>query len=239
MTLREKLIAAAAVVLLVLMIFGFRAWLAERDARTKAESVQAAQQQVIDQAKSQADAAKADAAKVATNLQAQLTAIEAQKQQPVTAPQFVVDLNKLLPNLPQPAVVVQPPATTQVVNGKPEIVQPPPVVQISSEDLMGLRNYKLSCDANSASLTACQLTAADQAMQVKAAETELTAMTKERDTWKTAAGKGSILQRVGKRVKCLAITGGASALGAWADKQQPARGALIGATAGGVGCELF
>lgn len=239
MTLREKFIGAAAVMFFVLLVFGFRAWMEEHDARTKAESVQDAQQTLIDEATHQADVAKANAAEVASNLKVQLAAIDAEKKQPITAPQFVVDLNKLLPNLPQPAVVVQPPATTQIVNGKPETVQPPLVVQIPSEDLPALRNYKLGCDENSASLTACQLTAADQAMQMKSAETELTAMTKERDAWKTAGGKGSILQRLGKRVKCLAIVGGVSALGAWADKQQPARGALIGATAGGVGCELF
>jgi hypothetical protein len=239
MTLREKFIAAAAIVLFVLVIFGYRAWLAEHDARTKAESVQDAQQTLIDEATHRAEAAKADAAKVASDLQAQLAAIEAEKKQPVTAPQFVVDLNKLIPNLPQPAVVVQPPATTRVVNGKPETVQPPLVVQIPSADLQDLKAYKLGCDANAVSLSACYKTAADEVAQLSAAEVELAAIAKDRDAWKTAAGKGNLWHRLGKRVKCLAIVGGASALGAWADKQQTYRGAAIGATAGGVGCELF
>ena len=64
-------------------------------------------------------------------------------------------------------------------------------------------------------------------------------MTKDRNNWKSAAQGGSFWQRLGKRAKCLAIAGGASAAGAWVDKAQPARGAAIGATAGGVGCELF
>ena len=236
MTSREKLIAATGVILFVLLIFGFRAWMEERDARTKAEATEAAQQTVIDQARQQAAAAIADEAKIASDLQAKLAAIEKQKEQPVTAPQFVIDLNKAIPNLPQPVTIVEP---TQDPNRRPDSPAPAPAVQIPGADLQDLKAYALNCDANSAKLEACTKTSADQVAELNAAKTELWAMQKDRDAWKSAAGKGNLWQKLGKRVKCLAIVGGVSAAGAWADKQMPARGALIGATAGGVGCELF
>lgn len=239
MTLREKLLIAGATFLVILLAFGFRAFLEARDARTKAEANESALRTIADQAKSQAAAAEADKAKVAADLQVQLAAIEKQKQQSVTPAQFVIDLNKLLPNLPEPVEVVQQPAETKVANGETKPAAPETVVQIPAADLPDLRNYKLDCDASAAKLGACEKTAQDTASQLKSAEIELDAMTKDRDTWKTAAGQGSVWQRLGKRVKCLAIVGGVSALGAAVDKQMPARGAAIGATAGGVGCELF
>lgn len=239
MTLREKFLAAAGVLLFVLLVFGFRAWMEQRDARVKAEATEAAQQQVIDQARKQADAAKADAAKVAADLKAQLAAIEKRKREPVTAPQFVAGLNELLPNLPAPVQIVQQPTETKTANGETKPGPVETVVQIPSADLKDLKAYKLDCDAAGAKVTACQKTLADTIAQGNATQVEFDAMTKDRDMWKSAAGQGSIWQKLGKRVKCLAVVGGASALGAWADKQQPVRGAAIGATAGGVGCELF
>jgi hypothetical protein len=239
MTLREKLLAAAGVILFVLLLFGFRAWMEQHDARIKAESTEGAQLQLIGQAQKQAEAAKADAAKVASDLKAQLAAIEKQKQQPVTAPQFVVDLNKLLPNLPQPVTVVQVPTETKAANGETKAGPPETVVQIPGADLQDLKAYKLDCDASAAKLDACVKISGDTVAQLNASKAEFDLMAKDRDNWKVAAGKGSIFQRIGRRMKCLAVVGGASALGAWADKDQPYRGAAIGATAGGVGCELF
>lgn len=238
MTVREKIFGAVGIVLVVLLIFAGRVWLEERDARVKAEAVQSAQQQVIDQAQKSIDAAKVDQAKQASDLQARLDAIEKQKQQPVTAPQFVVDLNKLIPNLPQPATVIPAQPEMKTANGetKPAVAE---TVQIPAADLPALRDYKLSCDETSAKLNACQLTNADVQAELAGTQTQLTATAKERDAYKAAAKGGSFLHRLGKDVKCLAVSGGLAAAGAYADKNQPERGAVIGVVVGGVGCRMF
>ena len=232
-----KLGGAAAALLFV--VFGIYCWIEERDARVKAESVQAAQQLVIDQAKKDSAGKDAEKAQVAADLQHRLDAIETQKQQPVSAPQFVVDLNKLIPNLPQQPVIVQVPAQTQTVNGKTETTPAQTVVQIPSADIQDLQAYKLSCDETGAKLDACGKQAELQIGQLKDAAIEMDALTKQRDAYKTALKGGSFMHRLAKGAKCLAITGGASAAGAWIDRKQPARGAVIGVVVGGVGCQVF
>jgi hypothetical protein len=237
MTVREKLLAAGAMFLLVVLLFGFRAWIAEHDARTKAEATQTAQQEVIATAQKSIDAARADQARTADTLQQQIAALEARKQQPVTPERFVLDLSKALPNLPQPATVV-PSAPAAAGNGP---AQPPSAasIQIPAADLPALRDYKISCDENSARLTACQLTDASLQQQLDGTQSQLKATAAERDSWKTAARGGSWLHRLGKAAKCLGFSAGGAALGSALDTQQPARGAAIGAIAGGAGCEVF
>jgi hypothetical protein len=215
------------------------AWMQEHDARLTAEAVEAAQQQVINGAQKTIDAAKADAAKTASDLQTRLAAIEAKKQQPVTAPQFVLDLSKVIPNLPQPARVVEVPAETKTVNGETKHIPAETAVQIPAADLQALQTYKLDCDATGTKLSACEQIAADRVAELEAGKAQLAAVTKERDAYKQAAKGGSFLHRVGKQLKCIAASSGAAALGAAIDSNKPERGALIGAAAGGVGCQLF
>lgn len=239
MTKREKVFAALLVLVIVFLAIAGRAWLQERDARTKAEATQAAQQQVITAAQSKIDSAAADQKQTAAWLQQQLAALQAQKQQPPTPPQFVVDMQKAIPNLPQAPQVVTPAPVQQTVNGKTETVQPPAAVEIPAADLPALQAYKLNCDATGLKLDACTKTGADLQVQLAGTETQLGAMTKERDSWKTAAKGGSIWSRVGRNLKCLAISGGAAYAGSRIDVSNPGVGAVIGTVAGGVGCEVF
>lgn len=223
---------------LVFVVLAANAWLQERDARIKAESVQAAQQQVISAAQKQIDQAKADSASAATALQAKLADLEKQKQQPISAQDFAAALQKLVP-LPQAPVVVQLPAQTQTANGKTESLPSAPVVQIPAADLPALRDYKLGCDETSAKLSACQLTDAADQQELAATKQQLHAAETERDAYKSASKGGSFLHRLKGDLKCLAISGGAAAAGAYAYKRSPAIGAVAGVAVGEVGCRLF
>jgi hypothetical protein len=238
-TISKWWLIGAGVCLLAFVVFGTVTWLQEHDARLKAESTQTAQQQVILSAQKSIDAAKADQAQTAAQLQTRIATLEAQKSQPVTPNQFVVDLAKLIPNLPQPATVVQPPPTTQVVDGKTEQVAGAPVVQIPAGDLQALQTYKLNCDETGAKLSACQLTGADLQTQLTGTQTQLKAMTTERDTWEATAKGGTLMQRLGHIGKCLAISGGGAGLGAAVDSKHPARGASIGGAVGVATCEMW
>lgn len=244
MTLREKLLGAGALIFLIAAIWIGRTWLEEHEARVKAESIQAAQQQVFDQAQKVIDTSKSDQAKIASDLQARLAVIETERRQPVSAAEIAAEINAILPRNSPPAIVVQQPAAVPLAGNKQDTntnKPDPPVetVQIPSADLEDLQAYKLNCDANGAKLQACELTAADQVAELNAAKTQITAVTKERDAYKAAEKGGSFFSRLKKDAKCLGATVGASAIGAYADKNQPARGAAIGVVVGGVGCKIF
>jgi hypothetical protein len=164
-------------------------WLQEHDALTKAQAVSAAQQTVV--AKAQTDAQV-----TAQQLDARLKVLETEKQQPATAPQIVIDAQKL----PQQLQVVQPPPVEKQVDGKTVEIPSAPVVQIPQVDFQALQNGVITCQENDAKLTACNLTAADT-------QTELKAVTAERDQWKTAAKGGTLWRRVVTAGKWIVIGG--------------------------------
>lgn len=205
MTLREKLLIAGIALLAILLALGFRAWLDQRDARMKADSVASAQLVVINQAKQDRAAKEADKAQVVADLQKRLDTLEQQKREPMTAPQFVVDLNKLLPNLPQPVTTVVRDQGSGVSGQKPAET----MIQIPAADLPDLRNYKLNCDETGAKLDACGRQAALQDAQLKDAKTEIDALVKERDAYKAASKGGSFLRRLKKDAICIAVSTGA------------------------------
>jgi hypothetical protein len=237
MTLQEKWTAVALALVLIGAVLITHALIQEHDARMKAESVAAAQQAVIDQAKKDSAAQDAQKQQIVNDLNQRVAQLEQQKQQPITAPQFVVDLSKLLPNLPQQATVTPAQPATKMPNGetKPAV---PETVSIPTADLPDLRNYKLSCDETGAQLDACGKQAALSAAQLKDANSEMDALQKQRDAWKEAATGGSFWHRLKKDAVCIAVSTGAAAVGTL-DTKHPVRGAAIGTAAGGVACELF
>jgi hypothetical protein len=231
MTNREKLIALAALALMIAAGVVGAIALREHDARTRAEANDTAQRQVIAEAQKQIDSAKAQQAATAADLQRKLDVIAAQRQTVPTPQQFVLDVSKLMPALPKP-VEVKDVAATATTPATQELVIP-------KEDIPAFQNYKLDCNEKSARLDACTLNTASLNTQLTATQTQLTATEKQRDSWKAAAKGGTLLQRLKQKSKCLALSAATSYLGARIDKQQPERGAVIGATAGGIGCELF
>jgi hypothetical protein len=239
MTTREKVYSVLAILAIAAAVFTGREWLREHDARARAESTAAAESQIIATAQKQIDAAQADAKQTAAQLTQQLAAIEAQKQRPVTAPQFVVDLSKVIPNLPQAATVIQQPAQAQIVNGKTETAPPQQAVEIPAADLPALQTYKLNCDATGLKLDACTKTSADLQEQLAGSRDQLAAETKIAKSWESAAKGGSIWSRLTHGAKCLAISGAAAYAGSRVDVKDPGVGAVIGTVAGGIGCQVF
>jgi len=239
MTVSKWWLIGGRVCLLAFVVFGSVTWLQEHDARLKAESTQTTQQQIISSAQKSIDAAKADQAQTAAQLRTRIATLEAQKSQPVTPNQFVVDLAKVIPNLPQPATVVQPPPTTKVVDGKAEEIPSAPVVQIPAADLQALQTYKLNCDEANAKLDACQLTGADLQTQLTGTQAQLKATVTERNTWEETAKGGTLMQRLGHIGKCMLTSGGGAGLGAVVDSKHPARGAAIGGGVGVAACEVW
>ena len=164
----------------------------EHDARIKAEATAAAAQTQI-----QTD--KVSEAKVQTDLAARLSVLEKAKSQPATPQQIVISASKLFPNLPQPLQVVTPLPTQQVVNGKQEEVPSAPVVQVPAVDLKTLQAYAINCEENNAKLSACALTQATTADELKAT-------TIQRDAYKTELKGGTFWQRFRHDAKTIGIT---------------------------------
>lgn len=231
MTLRERVLLAAAVLFLALAGGVGYEWLQEHDARAKAEATAQAQQAVIAAAQKQIDDAQKDSAATAARLQQQMATLEGQKQQPATALDVAALLNSVLKPA-QPVVVAPAPASAA---GLPNA----PAVAIPDADLKSLRDYALTCQETAAQSDACTQQLADAQTATKATQQQLAATAQQRDAWKKAANGGGFWTKIGRDVKCLAIEGGATAGGAALDHQMPARGAAIGLLAGGVGCRLF
>jgi len=194
MTTRERIDAALIILLIAGVIFAAHEWQRERKARVQAENVQAAQQKVI-------DAAKADQAKTAADLQQKIAALEGQKKQPITPQQFVAGTAKLFPKLPQPMTVVERPAITTVIDGKQATLPSAPVVEIPAADLSTLRDYKLSCDETQAKLDACAKDKTDLTA-------ELNATKMQRDRWQATAKGGTWLHRTLIAAKWIGIGAG-------------------------------
>jgi hypothetical protein len=174
----------ASALLLVLLAAAGRGWLREHDARLKAESMSSQQQKQIDGFKQQE-------ANTQQELVARVAGIERERSRPATAAQLASDANTLIPDLPQ-AVVVQ--------DSAPTLPSGPPVqsVLVPEADFKAIRDAELTCQENSARLTACQSLQAD-------AKQELALTAAQRDEWKTAAKGGSVWHRALGAAKWFAV----------------------------------
>jgi hypothetical protein len=195
---RTFAIVAGAILALALVLGGYEL-LQEHDTRLKAESMQSAQQQVITEAQKSIDQAKADQAQTASTLSAQLSAIANQRTIVVT-PQQAAAVANTLPNLPAQVQVQQVPATATAPASQ-QLVVP-------QADIPAFQAYKLDCDESKAKLNACTLTADSSAIIQTSTDTQLTAMTKERDTWRTTAKGGTFWHRLGHDALQIGISAG-------------------------------
>ena len=194
MTISRAWAIGICVVLGLAIVLGGYEWLQEHDARLKAEASTAAEQKTIDQAKT-------DTATIQKTLAGQLQTLEAQRSQPATPQQIVIDASKFIPNLPQPLQVITPPPTQTIVDGKTEEVPSAPVVQIPTADLAAIQAGAVTCQEDAANLTACTLTAADTAIELKAT-------TAQRDTWEKTAKGGSWLHKTLNAAKWIVVGAG-------------------------------
>lgn len=240
MTTREKIFGGAAVLLAICLGCGFVAWLHQHDARIVAEAQTKASRQTIAAAQKQIEALRADSASQAEELRKQLAGLEAQKQQPVTPVEFAAMLNALLPKQAPQVVVAQTPAQTEKgPQGTTATLPGAPVVQIPQADLQPLHDYGLNCQESAATAASCGKQLGNAQQELTQTDAQLKAKTQEAEQWKTAAKGGTWLGRLGRGLKCLALTGAGAAAGAAVDKAEPARGAALGAVAGGVTCRMW
>lgn len=199
MTISRVWAIGIGVVLALAIVLGGYEWIQEHDARLKAESVQSAQQQVIAVAQKSIDQAKADQVQTASDLKSQLAAIASQRTIVVT-PQQAAAVANTLPNLPAQVQVQQVPATPTA----PATQQ----IVIPQADIPAFQAYKLSCDESNARLSACTLSAATSAIIQEGTDAKLSAVTKERDTWKATAKGGTFWQRFKHDAVQIGITAG-------------------------------
>jgi len=225
MTLLEKVLTGLAVIL----VLGLGAAIYE--AHVQAVALSAAQ------ATSKASgetikAAQGDITQLEASLAVTNAALEDLKKTPVTPQQFVVDLSKYIPGLPVPPQVVPGPTAPPVAPGT--ALPDAPAAQgvlIPSQDLQALRNYALTCQQTGNSLVTCQAIGKDK-------DTQLTAMTSDRDNWETLASGGTKTRRFFTALKhgsCGFVGGGVGV--AVADHNTVTNGAIVGAGTVGV-CEL-
>ena len=198
MTLQGRAaLTVAAVITMLLMagaVFAAYGWLKEHDARIRVESRTTEQQKDIDALKEQQEQAQ-------ITLSKQLAALEQEKKQPVTPPQFVVDTAKLIPDLPKPLEVREIAAAADLPDG-PRAQE----VVIPAEDLRVIRDAQVSCQEKGLELTACGTERTSLKQQLGITETQ-------RDEWKTAARGGHRWHRAVAAAKWFAIGAGAGYAG--------------------------
>ena len=182
MTIQQKFGGIAAFVILGLMAFGGYELSQEHDARLKAETSAAQQQKSI-------DAAKADAARAADQLQATLKTLEAEKAKPATPQQIVIDASKIIPNLPQPITIEQIPQSPGLAESNLPNAPAAQQIVIPPADYQAIHDAMIGCQENAAKLTACDTT--NGALKKELAETQL-----QRDDYKTALKGGTFWHRV-------------------------------------------
>ena len=200
MTISKAWIIGIAIVFALAFALGGYELLQEHDARLKAEGVQTAQEQIIKVNQSTIDQAKADKAKTDNDLKSQLAAIAGQRTIIVTPQQAAAAMPSIIPNLPQPVEVQQVPATA-TAPARQDLVIP-------QADIPAFQAYKLNCDESNARLTACALNAASASVIQKSTDSDLTAMTVERDSWKATANGGTFWHRFKHDAVVIGVTAG-------------------------------
>ena len=204
-TLTTPWVIGIAVVLAAAVGLGGYEWLQEHDARLKSESVQVAQQQVIATAQKTIDQSKAEQVKINADLAAQLAAIAAERKTVPTPQQVVIDVSKLLPNLPAP-VAVQQVAATPATPTAPAQAATQQIV-IPQADIPAFQAYKLNCDESSARLLACTTNAQAVSEQLAATQSQYKAEEVRAASWEATAKGGTWWHRTLTAAKWIGIGG--------------------------------
>ncbi|MGC1619276.1 MAG: hypothetical protein WA765_12375 [Candidatus Acidiferrum sp.] len=217
MTTRILLKLAEILVPVILAITIYVSWEADRRDRAQlATQLAAAQKTITDAAASQHDRD--------TLLNQTLAQLSAQKQAAVTTAQILKDLPSAL-SLPAPitlqgdtsspsststnqAALPGPPrgAATVPSNPQPKTGQPADAI-LPEADLEPLYDFAMDCKACQAKLATAQADLSDE-------KTENAALTKEKDAAVAAAKGGSVLHRILRATKWLAIGAAAGAVAA-------------------------
>jgi len=197
LTSRQKWeIGGAALALIVCAILG-GSWLGAREDAIRAKAAVDAQQQVIAATEKQSkdiQDAELERDKVTAANVAALTAAAAHQTTPA---EIAAWIPKQLAT-PQPITFTIPAAT-------PANPMPAAVASVPQADLPALRDQLSECQVCGARLKTAEedLTSKDQ--RLKIAGEDLSAMTKERDTWKTQAKGGTFWSRTKRAAEWLVV----------------------------------
>ncbi|MGH9727127.1 MAG: hypothetical protein ACRD33_03770 [Candidatus Acidiferrales bacterium] len=195
LTTRHKLEIAGALIALVTIGIVGGSWLGAREEGIRLKATLDAQQTVL------ADAGKREAVREAA-LKESLAELEDLKKRTQTPAQVIRELPQVLP-LPQPITLSLPAALAQ--NGdKQAVLQPGQSAVIPAADLKPLFDFGATCKECQASVAALTQDKADDAVKLRALETE-------RDEAVKAAKGGSKWQRIKKAAKFLAFGAAAGA----------------------------
>jgi hypothetical protein len=204
LTTRHKLEIAGAVLALAACAVLGGAWLGAREEAIRAKATVDAQNQVI------ATAEKRDKDLVAAETErdkataANVAALQAAAARQTTPAEIAAWLPKQL-STPQPITFTIPAPTAA-------IPVPNAVASIPQADLPALRDEVSQCQVCGVRLATAQSDLSSRDARLVDAGEKLSAMTKERDTWKDAAKGGGFWSRVKRSAKWLVIGIGVGAV---------------------------
>lgn len=204
-TLRGKLEMVAILLLVAGAAVGFRTWLGEHDARLQAEAKSKAQEEVQRLSVEQSAALQKQIADRDAAYRTELQSLDKKFSLAANPDQIALLLSQLMGGLKQPIQIVTPPATAATPN-------PQPVAQVPLVDAPQVKAYFAECETCKAERVKLQADAVDRAKQAELAQKQIEALKGERDTWEKTAKGGTVLQRIGRAAKWLAIGAGAGAV---------------------------
>jgi hypothetical protein len=195
---------AELLIIATLGVAGIAAWRADRRDRAQLAADLAAAKQLL----AQADARQHDRD---AQLVRTLTSIAAEKRNVTTPDQIVREFPQQIP-LPSPITLQPAPRSEGEEPGHPAKKTPVPTqAVIPAEDLKPLYDFTLDCKVCQAKLAASQGDLADE-------RAKTAVLTRERDEAVRAAKGGSLLRRITRNAKWLAIGAAAGAIAAKAHR---------------------
>lgn len=197
LTLRAKLEIAAAIAALLFAFYGFHTWLAEHDARVRADAAVAAAQKQFDETGQQISALKSEDAARQAAADKQLAAIRAESAK-ATTPQQIAKWMPAQLALPAPISIAAPPAEP----GQPT---PSAIATIPEEDLAPLKDLIVQAKTCAVELPAAQQGLTSCQQQQKLAATQLADVEKQRDAYKLELKGGTFWHRVKHDAKVIGI----------------------------------
>jgi hypothetical protein len=193
--------------LLVVAYLGFT-WLAEHDARMKAEATIAANEKLMKAAEAQSATLKDDIAKRdQASAEREKAMIDAIRNLKTTAQIVPYVQSNLAPGAPQPIVVTVPAATA---------ANPTPDAQLTipQADLPILRDRLNKCDTDANAILTCRADATSNAQRLELAGEQLSTAERERDAYRLELKGGTFWRRTKTALMWVAIGGGAALAGA-------------------------
>jgi hypothetical protein len=196
---RVHLEILAAVLVLLAGILAARSWIAEHDARLKAEVTVEANKKASDVADAKSKSLEAEIVdrdkSAAAREQTMLDAVKNLK----TTPQILPYLqSNLAPAASQPIIVTVPAATKD--NPVPDAI-----LTLPQADLPALRDRLSKCDTDALGLSTCQADAVSNSARLALAGEKLSAMQNERDAYATELKGGTFWRRTKTALKFIGV----------------------------------